>query len=175
MDLDFLELARDVIDLRSFSNLWYWIVLAVMWSTFSHWALGVPYDMVSRARRGHERSAHDMRVLAEVNTNRILTIVEVSGLGVTAFAFFVLTGLAVLGWVYGVEFAQAVFLLLAPMVGIAAWSLRTARILRATGFEDVARRLKNHRLGVQMMGVVFIFVTAFWGMWVNVRIGPLRF
>ncbi|MEM9756043.1 MAG: component of SufBCD complex, partial [Pseudomonadota bacterium] len=42
LDLAILERARDVIDLRSFSNLWYWIVLAVFWSSASHWGLGVP-------------------------------------------------------------------------------------------------------------------------------------
>ena len=35
--------------MRSFSNLWYWIALAVLWSTVSHWVLGVPFDMVQRA------------------------------------------------------------------------------------------------------------------------------
>lgn len=173
MDFTFLELAREVIDLRSFSNLWYWIVLAVLWSTASHWVLGVPYDMVQRAARGHERSMHDLQILAEVNVNRILTIIEVSGVWATAIATFVLTGLAVLGWFYGIEFCQAVFLLLFPMTLVGAWSIRTARKLRAAGFADVPQHLRAHRIGVQMLGVVFIFITAFWGMWVNVRIGPL--
>lgn len=173
LDLPFLDLAREVIDLRSFSNLWYWIVLAVMWSTVSHWVLGVPYDMVQRANRGHERSTQDMAVLARVNVNRILTIVEVSGVWATAFAAFILTGLAVLGWIYNVEFCQAVFLLMFPMTLVGAWSVRTARKLRATGFQDVPRLLRYHRIGVQMLGVVFIFITAFWGMWVNVRVNPL--
>ena len=41
----------EVIDMRSFSNLWYWIMLAVIWSSTSHWVLGVPHDMFIRARR----------------------------------------------------------------------------------------------------------------------------
>jgi len=35
-DVDFLDLVTEVIDLRSFSNLWYWIVLAILWSSLSH-------------------------------------------------------------------------------------------------------------------------------------------
>jgi len=171
--LDFLELATEVIDLRSFSNLWYWIALAALWSTASHWIVGVPFDMVTRARRGHERSIHDMRVLAEVNVNRILSIVELSGVSAIGFMSFLLTGLAVLGWGYSVEFCQAVFLLMAPMTGVAALNVRTAHKLRDTGFEDIARRLRNHRMMVQMIGVVSIFVTAFWGMWTNLHYGAL--
>lgn len=171
--LDFLELATEVIDLRSFSNLWYWIALAALWSTASHWVVGVPFDMVTRARRGHERSRHDMRVLAEVNVNRILAMVEMSGTWMVGIVTFLFTGLATLGWGYGVEFCQAVFLLLGPMVLVGMLNVRTARVLRETGFEDVARRLRNHRMGVQLIGVVAIFVTAFWGMWTNLNYGAL--
>jgi hypothetical protein len=59
--LDFLDLVTEVIDLRSFSNLWYWIVLAILWSSLSHWTLGVPYHIVARARRGDERAAGHAR------------------------------------------------------------------------------------------------------------------
>lgn len=170
--MDFLDLARDVIDLRSFSNLWYWIALATMWSTLSHWVLGVPFDIVTRARRGHERSAHDMQVLAEVNVNRILTIMDMSGTIITGVLSCIITGLAVTGWVYGIEFSQAVFLLFFPLTLVAALSVRSARRLRATGFADLGHRLRLHRIWVQGLGVVFIFITAFWGMWVNVRVGP---
>ncbi len=44
----------------SFSNLWYWIALAVMWSSTSHWVLGVPYDMIQRARREGGQAEADL-------------------------------------------------------------------------------------------------------------------
>ena len=65
--------------MRSFSNLWYWIVLAVMWSSLSHWVLGIPYHMVQRARRGHADSQRDLLVLVEVNTRRIKEFGAISG------------------------------------------------------------------------------------------------
>jgi len=171
--LNFLELVTELIDLRSFSNLWYWIALAALWSTASHWVIGVPFDMVTRARRGHERSAHDMRVLAEVNVSRILTIVEISGPWLAGFTAFAITALSVLGWGYRVEFAQAVFLLAFPMSLVAILTVHTARSLRATGFADLGRRLRNHRMMVQGIGVFSIFITAFWGMWTNFNYGAL--
>lgn len=173
MDLAILERAREVIDLRSFSNLWYWIVLAVLWSTVSHWVLGVPFDLVVRARRGHEQAMHDLRVLTEVNVNRILSLTEFSGPAVTSFGTFLLAGLATLGWGYNSEFSQAVFLLMTPLALIGLWSIRTARKIRADGYQDVPGMLRWHRVGVQVLGVFFIFITAFWGMWVNVTVNPL--
>jgi len=148
-------------------------VLAVLWSTVSHWVLGVPFDLVVRARRGQEQAARDLRILTEVNVNRILSLAEYSGPIMTAGAAFMLTGLATLGWGYESEFSQAVFLLALPMVFIGLLSIRTANKLRDSGFEDVPGALRWHRLSVQMLGVVFIFITAFWGMWVNVTVSPL--
>jgi hypothetical protein len=171
--VDFLDLVTEVIDLRSFSNLWYWIVLAMLWSTMSHWTIGVPYHIVARARRGDERARRDMQALAEINGERLLDVAEQSAPFLVAFAAFLATGLAVLGWGYGVEFCQAVFLLVFPAMLVGGLTVTTARGLRASGYADVARRLRMHRLWVQMLGVVFIFVTAFWGMYTNVTVGPL--
>ena len=49
--MNWYQMLFDLIDMRSFSNLWYWIALGVIWSSASHWVLGVPYDMINRARR----------------------------------------------------------------------------------------------------------------------------
>ena len=96
-----------------------------------------------------------------------------SGVPATAGTAFMLTGLATYGFFFGNEFCQALFLLLAPLVLVGAWSLRTARVLRDSDFENLPQKLRIHRVGVQMMGVVFIFVTALWGMAVNIRVDPL--
>jgi len=170
--LDFIDLVTQVIDLRSFSNLWYWIVLAILWSTLSHWVMGIPYHLVQRARRGDEDSARDLQTLAEVNSRRIVEVADMSGTAMMATSTFVVTALLVLGWGYRVEFCQAVVLLLLPLILVTALSIRTAMVLRRTGFENLPIRLRNHRLIVQAMGIVFIFLTAFWGMYTNVTISP---
>lgn len=171
--MDFLDLVTEVIDLRSFSNLWYWIVLAILWSSLSHWTLGVPYHIVTRARRGDAQAGRDMVTLARINAERILTQSEQSASLLLGFAAFTASALAVTGWGYGVEFAQAVFLLLFPALLVGGMTILTARRLRAENYEDVARRLRIHRTYVQMLGVVFIFITAFWGMYTNIAVGPL--
>ncbi len=172
--MDFFDLVTEVIDLRSFSNLWYWIVLAILWSTLSHWVMGIPYHMVQRARRGDEATEADLRALAEINARRILDFSELSGTTMVASSTFVVTSLLVLGWGYRVEFAQALVLLVLPLILVAGLTLRTARVLHETAFENLHIRLRNHRFAVQAMGICFIFVTAFWGMYTNVTVSPLR-
>ncbi|QEW20567.1 hypothetical protein LA6_002766 [Marinibacterium anthonyi] len=173
--LDWYKAIFELIDMRSFSNLWFWISLAVLWSSVSHWVMGVPYDMVVRARKTGGQAAIDLEDMTRINVNRVLYIADVSGLWMLGLGCFVLTSLAMLGFVYRVELAQAVFLLLLPLSAVAGLSLRTARHVAGQGLsgEDLYRRLTRHRLHVQMIGTLSIFVTALWGMYQNLTIGVL--
>lgn len=173
--LDWYQTLFELIDMRSFSNLWFWIVLAVIWSTASHWVMGVPYDMVLRAKRHGGQAEVDLEDMVRININRLLYIGQVSGLWLAGFAFFFLTMLVLLGFVYGVEFAQAVFLLGFPLSLVGALSLSTARLIQSEGAsgELLFKRLHRHRVFTQLIGMVSIFVTALWGMYQNVTVGPL--
>ena len=91
----------ELIDMRSFSNLWFWIMLAVFWSSTSHWVLGVPWDMVTRARRAADaQKLDDVDMLVKINTRRSTSIADQTGLLVAGFGCFVLTMLLLLGFVY---------------------------------------------------------------------------
>ncbi|WP_299148179.1 component of SufBCD complex [uncultured Tateyamaria sp.] len=172
--MDWYDNILELIDMRSFSNLWFWIALAVVWSTASHWVLGVPFDMVARARRYGGQSAEDLEDLVRINTHRLLFIGQVSGLWALGFVCFSLTALGLLGFVYKVEFAQALFLLGFPLSIVGALNLSTARLIQAEGAQGEAlwRRLTRHRTWVQAVGMMSIFVTALWGMFQNLSVGP---
>lgn len=165
----------ELIDLRSFSNLWFWIALAVVWSSASHWVLGVPFDIVLRARRQGGQAETDLHDIVRVNINRMLYVEEVAGAWLLAFVCFVLTGLGILAFAYWVEFAQAVFVLALPMSLIGLLSLRTAHKIRDETLEGEPLRacLSRHRLWTQVLGMVSIFGTAMFGMYQNIAIGPL--
>lgn len=170
--MDWTKLIFDLIDFRSFSNLWYWIALAVTWSSASHWVLGIPYDMVLRARRSGGQAEADLEAITRVNVARILYIVREAGAILVAMLAFALTTLALLGFVYRVEFCQAVFLIAAPLSVVGAISVANARRIEAGAErgEALRRRLSLHRVMVQVIGMVSIFVTAFWGMLQNFNV-----
>lgn len=159
--------------MRSFSNLWFWIALAVVWSTAAHWVIGVPFDMVQRANRGQEAAMRDVEALANMHARRLIHIVDVSGIWVTGFIFFALTALATLGFGYRVEFAQAVFLLACPMSIVWGLSLHAARAIPGMEVAALLDHLRWHRVKVQVVGVVSIFTTSMWGMYVNMSTNVL--
>ena len=166
--------------MRSFSNLWYWIALAVIWSTTSHWVLGVPFDMVVRVRRMQVpgQAGDDLVTLTGVHVRRLMRIGREAGVIVALGGSFLISLIVVLGFGYGFEFAQAVALLAVPLAAVWGLSLRTAARLEpllAQGIpaQEVAQRLARHRVGVQAVGLVAITVAAMWGMWQNLRLSPL--
>ena len=158
--------------MRSFSNLWFWIALAVTWSSASHWVLGVPWDMAMRARKGRSAQAvTDFEDLVRINTNRLLYLMQESGLLMAGLAGFCMTMLVLLGFIYKNEFAQALFLLGFPLVLVWGLSIWVARHIVAQGLSGAAliKRLQTHRLVIQVIGMLSIFVTAMWGMYQNMN------
>ncbi|MGQ0564780.1 MAG: component of SufBCD complex [Gemmobacter sp.] len=173
--MDWYQTVFEVIDMRSFSNLWFWMAVAVVWSTASHYGLGVPYDMVLRARRHGGEAAADLETMVEINVRRLMHIQATAGLWLVGFGAFGVTALALMGFLYDLEFAQAVLLIAAPMTLVFALTLATARRIAAGRVDraDLVRVLTRHRFAVQGIGVVAIMITTMWGMWQNLNASAL--
>ena len=167
--LEWYALIFLLIDMRSFSSLWYWLVLAVLWSSVSHWVLGVPLDMITRARKQGGEAADDLALLARINARRMLYISRNGGSWLIGMVFFLLTLLTLLAVVYRVEFAQAILLMFAPMVLVGYLTLRLALRVETLAPEGAAlvRLLMRHRFMLQLIGMIAIFVTALFGMYHN--------
>ena len=105
--------------------------------------MGIPYDLVLRARRQGGQHEADLEDMVRINVTRLLYISRTTGLALLSFGCLLLSSLAVAGFYYRFEFAQAVFLLLFPMTLIALLSLSTARALE---IEDLAREQLYKRL-----------------------------
>ncbi len=167
--MDWSQALFQLIDIASFSSLWYWIMIAVVWSSVSHWVLGVPYDLIMRAKRQGGQAESDLADLVRINVNRLLGIAQTAGLILIAFVSFALTSLAVLGFWYRIELAQAIFLIGFPLTIVGAVSLSTSRLIRAKEPEGDAlfTVLHRHRLWTQIIGMIAIFVTAMYGMYQN--------
>ncbi len=164
--MDWSNVLFQVIDLRSFSSVWYWIIVAVLWSSVSYYVLGVPFDLITKARRHNGQAEEDMVDLVRINVNRLLGIAQTSGIILTGFVFFALTTLALLGFYYDLELAQALFLMALPLSIVGAVSLSSARKIRTADPEpaQLYAMLLRHRLWTQIIGMVAIFITAMYGM-----------
>ncbi len=170
--MEWYETLFEVIDMRSFSNLWYWIGLAVLWSSVSHWILGVPFDMVLRAKRVGGSLSEDMETLAHINVKRLLYIARTAGVVLVAFVAFGLTVLALLAFFYRIEFAQAVLFMAFPMTIVGLLSLRTAMLIETENSrgDALVRRIMRCRMAVQGVGMVSLLATSLFGMYMNLTL-----
>lgn len=159
----------EMVDMRSFSSLWFWLAVAVYWSLSSHWVLGVPQDMIHRAHRIGGAAVDDLETIVRINTQRLLYYAREGHVPLIALTMFLLTVLLILGFGYDIEFAQALLFFFVPAILQGLLAIRSARLIEAGQGQGEAlfRRLFRHRISVQVLGMVSIFVTGLYGMFHN--------
>ncbi|PVH30786.1 component of SufBCD complex [Pararhodobacter oceanensis] len=170
--MDFYSTVFSTIDLRSFSNIWFWIAIAVAWSNMTHFIIGVPFDMVLRARRRGGQAMADLEDLALIQARRRGEIMRSSGVWIVGIWTAILTTLAVLGFGFGEELAQAMTFLLVPMSVATGLGLGFAAKLERAPLRGSAltRKLTLHRVMIQGLGLVAILITTMWGTLHNLSI-----
>jgi hypothetical protein len=164
-----------LIEFGSFSNLWFWIAVAVAWSSTTHFIIGVPFDMVQRARRKGGQAMTDLETMAALQARRRMEILSSGGVWLVGFWAMVLTVLVVLAVWYGHELAQALSLLLVPLTLAAGLGVRLAARLNATptAGKALTRALTLHRVLIQAIGLLAILITTMWGTWHNLTLRML--
>lgn len=166
---------------RSFSSIWFWLALVGMWSATGRSVLGVPSEVLARARTA--QGTGDAQGTAVITLLDWLSLIlprwhlgareGVVFLGVTSF---LMTSLAVLGFVFWLEMAQALTLLLTPFWVLFWMRVRLARRLIplvhaaqegrapvAQAADDAARAMIWHKRFVTILSMVAVAVTALWG------------
>jgi hypothetical protein len=114
----------------SFQSVWYWVLHVVVWTLACYRTLGVPHDMLIRARRLPEIGER-VDVLAGLACERVGGIYDLFGAPIAAASAFILTVVFVFGFWTGIEAAQAAFLLLQPLAVIGYSKLRLALAVRS--------------------------------------------
>ncbi|WP_424926584.1 hypothetical protein [Amaricoccus tamworthensis] len=147
-----------------FINLWYWVLTVLIWTVVTHRTIGVPYDMILRAKRSPEVSKQ-VDFLAHVHSRRITALHRSAGTLFALFVGFMLSGMFVLGFMWRVEVATAAFLLLFPLTGIGYSTIQTSLSIQerdfrgATLIKILARRRFWHQV-VAVVSMLFALVFA---------------
>jgi hypothetical protein len=113
----------------SFQSLWYWTLHVVVWTLACYRTLGVPHDMLLRARRQPEVAAR-VDELAHLACERVGGIYDTLGVPLAALAGFLLAGVFAMGFLSGIETAQAAFAIMLPLAVITYSKLRLALAVR---------------------------------------------
>ena len=161
----------EFLNLRTFSSVWYWIAVGVVWAVVSHRPMGVPYDMVWRARQRDSEARAALDAVARTLARRQVRTMARAGTVVVAIYSATLTTLLLLAVVYRLELAQGALLLALPLSLVGWLGHLTARSIDRGG--DSVRHLRRLRIATNGVGLIALFVTAFWGMYVNLMVSVL--
>jgi len=139
----------------SFQSVWYWTLHVTVWTLACYRTLGVPHDMLLRARRLPE-VAERVDVLARLSSERIGGIHDGFGAPLAALAGFVLASVFALGFLTGIETAQAAFAILLPMAVVIYSKLRLALAVRRRGIAgpELVLALSRRRIWHQFIAVL---------------------
>ncbi|WP_179209112.1 component of SufBCD complex [Haematobacter genomosp. 1] len=173
--LNWYSMLAGLIDVRSFSSLWFWVMLAVMWFLLGQRVAGVPVDVIAAAHADRPGSMAELEEASRLSALRLVRRHAALGLLTVATAFFLLSSLLIAGWGYGIELGQALFLLILPLTLVRGLDLWTAQQILSRGLagENLRSALFWQRFRVQCFGIVFILATALWGMWRNLTVSAL--
>lgn len=165
--MDWTQTVTRLIELNTFSSFWYWAAVAVAWAAASHWLIGIPFDVLYKARAEKGQSVHDLEALVDINVRRITVVDGIMAISLSAVGTFILVSLAILGFIYQFELAQGLFVLGAPLTVIGLVNMSLAHQLRTQPLlgEELVARLFRVRLLTQLIGMVSIFATAVYGMY----------
>lgn len=144
-----------------FESLWYWVLHLVVWTMACYRTLGVPLDMLLRARR-EPVAAERVDLLARLTVARIVGIYDRAGPAIAAVSGFLLACLAGFGFGSGIEAAQAAFAIALPFAGIAYSKLRLALFLsrRRISGPRLVLMLARRRMWHQMIALLAILGAA---------------
>ena len=155
----------------SFQSLWYWVLHVVVWTLACYRTLGVPHDMLFRARRQPEVA---LRVdeLAHLACARVGGIYDALGVPLAAVAGFLLAGVFALGFPSGIETAQAAFAIMLPFMVITYSKLRLALAVRRKRMAgpELVLALARRRIWHQFIAVAAMLGSAGLAMALHPRI-----
>ncbi|QIE42357.1 hypothetical protein [Meridianimarinicoccus aquatilis] len=156
----------DLIDVGSFSSLWFWLFLGVFWTRIMQAPMGVPVDLVHRAQGGSINAQTDLETLSGLKIHHELAMAgrpaRIWRVGGWAFALGLLAGLS---FIYGLELAQAGFALLFPCAAVRLLEARAARLMaHVPDMDALVRAHTVLRRQVQSIGIAAVFFTAIFGM-----------
>jgi hypothetical protein len=158
----------------SFHSIWYWVLHVVVWTMACTRTLGVPHDMLLRARRLPEVAAR-VDVLARLASERIGGIYDLLGVPLAAAFGFVLASLFAFGFLSRIEVAQAGFFLLFPLGVISYSKLRLALAVRRRGISgsELVLALARRRLWHQFISILAMLAAAAAGLALHIdRLPP---
>ncbi len=166
--MTFYHFILRLLDFGSFSSIWYWIVLIGLWIANDRKVLGVSTALVFRARSqgSDSQTAQDLRLIMAARLREMGYEEADRSLWSVARNWCLGTMLVLLALSFNIELAQAVLLMIAPLLWVRMRGRKLGRKL--AGMDLAAVNLPKiliwHRFRMQVFGMICLLVTMLLGL-----------
>ncbi|MBA4489714.1 hypothetical protein [Paracoccus sp. S1E-3] len=169
-----------ILDARSFSSPWFWLALLAVWTYSGRRMVGIPVDVLAHAAAALRKKpgADSAEVFALLDWMSLTVprwqIGARSAAVLSGLICFGVSALAVLGFRYGLEMAQALTLILLPQAVLLAlrfrlagqlhWVLEAAHLGQPApeAATEALRRINRYRLVYAIISVLAVVATTLW-------------
>lgn len=146
---------------HTFLSIWYWGLTCLVWAMICNWTFGVPNELLLRARRSAE-DAELFDRFARRNIAMIDRAINRQGIFVGGFMAFVLALVGTIAFRNNSEAAQGLFLILAPMIAMSAWSgRRIQRLAKNPPSAEKLRAVFRRERRISMVAAIISVTVAF--------------
>lgn len=151
-----------LIDMTSFTSVWYWIFLCLTWNSLSHRTLGVPFDMIIRADKHGDLFERDVDHIAHAQSRRLTYMFGRFGVVIIGVTAFFVSAIGAAAFVVGFQTSQAVFVVLIPVLCVGSSEMRLAYRIRRDDLRGspLRRKIVLHRFFHQLFGIASLAMAA---------------
>lgn len=172
MALDLKEILIRIISFQTFSSIWYWLAICVIWVMVCYRTIGVPLDMIHRARRHGGQAAADLEAAIAINLRRLNMFSQLERVVYVSVAAFVVSAIVVSAVYYDLEFAKGLIIIVFSL--LISFSVNIYGAMRLATQprhgSSLVTYLLNIRLLLQFIGATTVFVTFVFGMKFNLLV-----
>lgn len=166
--MTFYHFILRLLDFGSFSSIWYWIMLIGLWIANDRKVLGVSTALVFRARsQGRDsQTAQDLHLIMAARLHEMGYEAADRSIWSVARNWCLGTMLVLLALSFNIELAQAVLLMIAPLLWVRMRGRKLGRKLAGMDLPavDLPKILIWHRFRMQVFGMICLLVTMLLGL-----------
>jgi hypothetical protein len=161
----------EIMTADGFSNPWYWLLVAIVWVRSIQTTLGIPGDVMRNAKTGDPQAKADALHLLDIHIRNTTDEFNHFGAYLVATMTFVLASIATMGFWNDVAVLQGAFFIAFPMALIGALGIRLASKLKdqEITWDQLCGIYRRHFWLKFAMGVLFIFTSMLWAVYLEIR------
>ena len=160
----------EIMTANGFNNLWYWLLVSVVWVRAIQWTVGIPSDMMRAARRGNEQAKIDALGMMDIHIRTTTREFNQFGTALVLLTCFVMASFATMGFGNDIPVLQGVFFIAFPIVVLGALGVRLSYRLqkKPVEWDELISIYRRHFWLKVALAIFFVVSSMLWALYLEI-------